>query len=448
MKIKKMKLPIFLFCSFICLLTSCKKENSEELKLYSFSFENDTCAVTGLKSEEEDLALEIPSKIYKDNKTYTVTSINTLAFANVTNVCSIIIPDTVTSIESQAFARCTNLKKIKLSDNLKKIDSYAFDECTSLINVTLPDSLDTLSMGAFRKCSSLTSINIPQSITEIKAETFKSDSKLNYISAKTLDKIGNNAFLNCTSLSKIYLEEENKNIQIEDNNSYFKQSDIVISKDLNSEDICDTFNFVFDFKNQTCSLAGYKDISSTNSTVSIPSEVTFNSVKYSVTSIYDYAFFKENIKKCTIRDNITKINRYAFAYSTVEEIDTNKVVQIEQYAFSNCLNLKNITLNDCVVSIGDYAFNDCMSLKRVDLPLGLTKINSYLFSGCSKLTTVTICENVKKISSYAFANCAELRTIYYTSTKADFEAIDTDNTVTEEIKDVSMIYLYKGVSED
>ncbi len=441
-KNKLLVLSIIIF-TFLLGLTSCKKEDSSELKLYSFSFENNnTCFVTGLKSEEENLDLVIPSKIYKNNIEYKVTGINELSFSGKTNINTVIIPDSITVIESQAFARCTGLKKVKLSNSLTSIDEYAFDGCTSLINIELPESLTNLGFGAFRKCSQLTSINIPSKITEIKNETFKGDSKLNYLRANVLTHIYSNAFNSCSSLKQIYVESDLSNTVIDDNNAYFSAASVSVGTTYEDSDILNENYFVFDFTSNTCAYAGKKSFFEMKK-VSIPDTVDFYGKTYKVNQIYDYALYNEDIEKIELSDNIIKINRYAFSNSNLKSINFKNVVQIEMYAFSNCNVLKTVEFSESTTTIGDYAFLNCSSLKNVELPVNLTQINQGLFSGCTSLLNITIFDNVKTIQAYVFADCTNLSTINCTFSKETYDTISIDSTTKEEIKNVSYIFDYQ-----
>lgn len=442
MKKNKVFTVIIFLISFVLFLTSCKKEDSSELKLYTFSYESDnTCYVTGLKSDEEKLNLTIPSSIYKNNVKYTIIGINELAFAGCTNIDTVIIPETVTIIESQAFARCSNLKKVYLPSSLTTIDRYAFDACSSLINITLPESLTSIGYGAFRNCIKLKGINIPSNITEIKDEMFSGDYNLNYIRANVLTHISTSAFKACTGLKQVYLNQALTSSTIDENNTYLTDANINVSLNYENSDTLNNYYFVFDFSNNTCAFAGLKSFFGKKK-ITIPESVDFYGTNYKVNKIYDYALYNETLDSLELPDNITTLNSYCFAYSNIEKINLNKVIEVETYTFSNCVSLKSVSFSESTTSIGDYAFNYCTSLKKIELPLNLTKLNTGLFNQCTNLLSVTIYDSVKNIKSNVFTNCTNLTTINYTSTKENFDIISVDSTTSEEIKNVSIIYEY------
>lgn len=93
---------------------------------------------------------------------------------------------------------------------------------------------------------------------------------------------------------------------------------------------------------------------------------------------------------------ITSIGQYAFyRNSTIKSISFPSVTTISQYAFGICANLANINFPS-LKTLGSYCFQSCTNLKSVEFP-SLTKMNTAPFTGCSDLTRIilsgsTICE--------------------------------------------------------
>ena len=82
-----------------------------------------------------------------------------------------------------------------------------------------------------------------------------------------------------------------------------------------------------------------------------------------------------------------------------ETIEGYKVKWIDNYAFSNCKNITEITIPDSVTEIGNYAFDYCTSLSKVQLPNSLTKIGGSVFAYCKSLKEITISSDNKNFSS-------------------------------------------------
>ncbi len=128
----------------------------------------------------------------------------------------------------------------------------------------------------------------------------------------------------------------------------------------------------------------------------IPSEITYNDVIYSVTSIGDEAF-----RDCT---GLTSI-----------EIG-NSVTSIGNNAFRECSGLTSIEIPNSVTNIGSGAFYGCSGLTSITIPNSVTRIGNNAFQNCRGLTNVTIGTGVERIDSEAFAKCENLTDVYCLAT--------------------------------
>lgn len=93
------------------------------------------------------------------------------------------------------------------------------------------------------------------------------------------------------------------------------------------------------------------------------------------------------------------------------------VASLPPFAFEGCSSLEKVTFeSDSLVEIGDYAFLDCVGLKEIVFPMMLNKLREGAFMGCSRLQGVALPPGLKKLPKYAFARCANLE-------KADLESV-------------------------
>ncbi len=109
---------------------------------------------------------------------------------------------------------------------------------------------------------------------------------------------------------------------------------------------------------------------------------------------------------------VTKIGEGAFCYTGYERIvipDT--VTSIEGGAFSNCYNLKFISLPGSIKYIGNEAFFWCYNLQSITIPNGVKSIGRWTFRGCSQLKSVYIPGSVTSIGESAFEDCAALENL-------------------------------------
>ena len=97
-----------------------------------------------------------------------------------------------------------------------------------------------------------------------------------------------------------------------------------------------------------------------------------------------------------INDRVTSIGQYAFyRNSTLRYVSFPNVTTISQYALGNCSNLTDINFPS-LKTLGAYVFQNCTKLAKVEFP-SLTKMNTAPFTGSTALTTIilpgtTVCE--------------------------------------------------------
>ena len=182
--------------------------------------------------------------------------------------------------------------------------------------------------------------------------------------------------------------------------------------------------------------------------VNIPTYVTANGSRYTVTSIGKSAFKEcSDLTSVTIPNSVTEIGMYAFEYcsSLTSVTIPNSVTTIGWRAFSGCSSLTSVTIPNSVTSLDDGPFADCTKLEEIivedgnenycsdngalynldktgliqcpgaktefDIPSSVHFIREDAFRGCSSLPSVTIPNSVTDINSYAFDGCSSLTSV-------------------------------------
>ena len=197
--------------------------------------------------------------------------------------------------------------------------------------------------------------------------------------------------------------------------------------------------------------------STTITTANIPASVTYNSVKYSVTSIGNYAFYGcSSLTSVTIPNSVTSIGGYAFrgcsgltsltipnsvtsigssAFDGCSSLTSvtipNSVTSIGLGAFEDCTGLTSVTIGNSVTSIGNYAFDGCSGLTSVVIPNSVTSIGCCAFHGCTGLTSVTIPNSVTSIENFAFYECTGLTSIIVESGNTVYDSRNNCNAIIE-----------------
>ena len=209
------------------------------------------------------------------------------------------------------------------------------------VALTLP-SVSALGDNAFVDCISLTSVTMSEGIASIGNGAFKSCTGLTSITIpNTVIGIGTEAFAACTALTGITLPEGLERINER----------------------------------------AFIDCTSLKS-ISIPDTVTYMS----------YAVFKNCIALETVHLS-TEING------------------IDNDMFYNCINLKTITIPNKVNNIGISAFQNCESLTNITIPNSVTYMSDGVFKNCTALGTVHLSTEINGIGKEMFYNCVSLNTI-------------------------------------
>ena len=248
--------------------------------------------------------------------------------------------------------------------------------------LTFDGDLTSIGENAFLNCTSLTSITIPASVTSL-----------------------NGAFIHCTGLSSITLPDYVTSI----GDYTFYDCSCLISITIPSS-VISVGNRAF----YGCSsLTG----------ITIPD---------SLTSIDDYTFEGcSSISNITIPDSITSIGIGAFSGCTslmsfsgrfasqdgLYLIDSGCLVAVAMGAINGDVSIPN-----SVISIGGGAFGECTSLTTITIPNSVTSIGDSAFGGCTSLTSVSIPNSVISIGRAAFVNCLNLPSITIPNSVASIES--------------------------
>lgn len=311
------------------------------------------------KSPYDSSVINIPDSIAYDGYEYAVVRIGELAFANSSELKSVIIPDSLKSIGKNAFYKCTALWELTLPDTLENIENDAFSGCSAIKSINIPTSLTTICDGVFSGCTSLISLNIPVGVTRIENDAFSYCSSLKSINIpETVSAIGRGAFRACSSLKSINLPD----------------SITVLEEET------------------------FEDCSSLTS-ITIPSGV--ESINFNIfpgcSSLKNIVVEKGNMRYDS-RDDCNAIietetnTLISGCYGTVIP---KSITTIDFKAFEG-IPIISIDIPEGVVTIGSWAFHMCKNLLVVTLPPGLTQIETGAFDLCESLLSINIPRGTKE----------------------------------------------------
>lgn len=115
--------------------------------------------------------------------------------------------------------------------------------------------------------------------------------------------------------------------------------------------------------------------------------------------------------KITYSNALTDIGERAFMNTALKEVVLPSTVRtIGKYAFNNCKNLTNVKLSKNIWLIQEGAFSNT-AIKSISIPDDIYSLRSSVFSNCKKLESVKLPKNLTIISEGLFRNCTSLKKI-------------------------------------
>ncbi|MGO9199783.1 MAG: leucine-rich repeat domain-containing protein [Limisphaerales bacterium] len=136
-----------------------------------------------------------------------VTSIGVGAFASLSDVTSVTIPEGVTTIDDRAFMNC-GLTRITIPDSVTSIGNYVFNACPNLSSITIPNSVTNLGNNGFCLCFSLTSVTIGNGVPSIEDGSFSDCPSLtNLTIGSSVTNIATLAFVSCYGLTSVTIPD-------------------------------------------------------------------------------------------------------------------------------------------------------------------------------------------------------------------------------------------------
>lgn len=397
------------------------------------------CPVTSIKCEALSGSLTLKSVKLPD----TITTIESKAFADDPNLETVIFGKNLNTIEDEAFLNCVKLKDVTLPNSVNNLSNTAFSGCKSLylnvlndsylkeyainnaidykcitndginyycdynsentnINIIgysgenqildIPTKIDGYSVvmldsNCFENNSVIKSLVVPNSVSEIKDCALKKCTSLEEVSILNVTKIGDEAFLGCSSLTKVLVSNE---LLSAGNKAFYNDNKI------DEFYFSDNLNYIGDNAFVGCEFVAKLSDSAyeTKNSYSYNFVNSNGFIHYPPTnSEFSYYIINNYGTICGYKGNSAKIN-------VPEKIDDYNIQNIGENAFKDNKNLVSIKLSS-IRNIYKNAFNGCTNLSNVTLPNELRTINEYSFAYCLSLKSIEV-NNVVTIDSNAF----------------------------------------------
>ena len=378
-----------------------------------------------------------------------VATIDEHAFAYLSSLKNITIPNSVTSFGIGAFTNCSSLENVyyngdveewlKISfknhfgnplsaganlycngelvidvvipDSMTSIGAYVFYGCRSIRSLTIPDSVTSIGDSAFDGCNRLASVNLGNSVKTIEKYAFDGCGIITITIPRSVRSIGESAFSGCVSLIEVCNKSSLDIVAGKSGNGSVGYYAKHVITDESQSYLRELGDYVFYDDGTNVYLVGYKG---NDREIVLP--------KYDGGKEYHigaYAFYRnEEITSAVLPDTVTEIGSDAFSRTSLTTITIpDSVAFIGDHAFAYCTSLTSITIPNSVTRIGFAAFSGCTSLQynKYDNANYLgNKDNPYLVLIRAADTKITSCEvhsNTKIIYNTAFSNCGSLTSI-------------------------------------
>ena len=290
-----------------------------------------------------------------------------------------------------------------IPDTVAEIGTEALG-CTGFSTIRLNDGLIKIGDGAFARCFEL--VNLKSSIGNNRLP-------------ESVSIIGSYAFQNCSKLAILNLPNELEYI----GPSAFDSSGII------TMNIPCFVEFIGEGAFSNC--CNLEKFTSDNTDYPIEDDVLYVLGRNDAKSLFAYPAAKVSAK-FEIPDDVIDIYGYAFsACLHLEEVVLNDhFSMIPSMAFYDCKSLKIIDISK-VSSIGISSFNGCENLTAIEFGKDLISIDDAAFSGCG-IQSITIPSNVHYIGYNAFSDCKDLRDVTIeegSDVKLSFGAFGNDSSI-------------------
>lgn len=340
-------------------------------------------------------SVTIPSSVFYDGMSYTVTGIGRQAFYNCYELTHVELPPTLEFINTYAFYSCSSLDNVVIPESVTWLGTYAFCHCSgpNFTQIVIPDQVYGVEYGAFYGCVNLTTVTIGSSVQYMGEDVFKNCSALTkVITQATTPPFIQNSTFGSEHYSNAQLWVPKQSLSAYQQADYWKNFSNISSMayDFMEDGIC--YNITGNNPATVEVTYMTTDYNSYSGDVVVPPTVTHDGVTYTVTGIGNHAFdLCKTLTSISLPNTITRIGNNAFhnCQELTHVVIPNSVTTIDSNAFWICLKLEEAIIPNSVTTIGSMAFRNCTAMKRVVIGENVTSVGSTCFWFNPNITEVT-----------------------------------------------------------
>lgn len=312
--------------------------------------------------------------------------------------------------DSMAILEAINLKEAKVV-NAKYYDEktqnwttrndiipeYAFNNKKTLSHFSFPEKITYIGAYAFYYTILSGALIIPDDVTEIDYQAFSGTLIGSVAFSPRLDRIGTEAFSNCTSLTGT--------LTLPETLTYIGRAAFANCSFTGELHLPNSLEYI--------GQAAFSDCGYFVGNLRIPDKIT---------ELYGRTFGcnsgKNPFRNGTLDlNNVTKYGEFDFVNCAFigELIIPEGTVEIPNYFFYNdynCANLTRVVLPNSLRRIGEQAFDGQRKIcKNIVFPEGLILIGKKAFDGCSQIPSIELPSTIQMIGQTAFGGCYNLSNI-------------------------------------
>ena len=312
--------------------------------------------------------ISIPEK-YKGK---VVSTILNDAFKGNENLKTVTIPESVVNIGASAFFGCINLEKAHLPSGLESIGASAFNGCEGLTEINIPETVKEIGSQAFYMCGAIDAISLPDTDISIGGSAFFGTAYYD----NEENREGGVLYVGKHLIDAKNLSDESYAIKdgtVTVANYAFSDCDVL--KDIS---VADTLLRIGDAAFMGCSSLSSVDFGDISVLTGIGASAFSNctalteiTIPDGVTKLQDEAFKGcAQITKINIPDSLESIGVSAFEdcerLVRIElNADNSRLSQIGDGAFRGCSSLAEVKIPLTVEKIGKSAFAECVALSQI-----------------------------------------------------------------------------------
>ena len=375
---------------------------------FTYEENGDGIRITGYSGGES--VIVIPATLAEKP----VTAIGEKAFADMTGLKALSVPDSVTEIGFGAFAGCKNLTSLRTPVFTCEDNPYfgalfgakTYDAQGSAI----PAGLSTLVLSggdvipdyAFYACRGLEAVSLPETITALGNFAFYGCEALVCVTTghTALTSVGEHVFTNCSSLLSLDLPATVERMGFAMLEGCGKLESLTIP-------------FVGGRTLEHLSEEEKEAIESGEAADPVVETgylgYLFGAAHYTFT----VGYLPASLITVTVLEGCSSIpaNGFFECASVREVILPDGVTSIGRRAFYGCEKLASVTLPDSVVSLGDDAYHGCIRLESFTGGSGLAELGVQTFMNCVSLETVILPDAVTHLPNACFSGCVTLKSL-------------------------------------